>query len=80
LLKIAKKFDIHCIVSGGNRLEDVSFKKVLLGTSAYENLEMTLIKDIFGILKESLTRFLSVLYIIDCKKKTYPLPVLICGS
>ena len=52
-LKITKKYDIHCIVSGGNRFEDVSFKKVLLGTSAYENPETTLIKDILGILKET---------------------------
>lgn len=60
ILKIAKKYDIHCIVSGGNRFEDVFFKNVLIDTSAYENPETTLIEDIFGILKEGLTRFLSI--------------------
>jgi hypothetical protein len=53
ILRIAKKNDIHCIVSGGNLFEDVSFKKVLLGTSANEDTKTTLIKDIFGILKET---------------------------
>jgi hypothetical protein len=53
ILKIARKYDIHCIVSGGNLFEDVSYKKVLLGTSANESTETTLIKDIFGILKET---------------------------
>ena len=65
ILKIAKKYDVRCIVSGGNRLEDVSFKKVLLGTSAYENAETTFTKDIFGILKENFKnpRYLRPLFI-----------------
>ena len=54
ILKIAKKYDIHCIVSGGNRFEDVSFKKVLLGVSAGEKSETTFIKEIFGILRKTL--------------------------
>jgi hypothetical protein len=53
IIRIAKKYDIRCIVSGGNLFEDVSFKKVLLGTSANEDTKTTLIKDIFGILKET---------------------------
>ncbi len=53
ILRIAKKYDIHCILSGGNLFEDVSFKKVLLGTPANEDTKTTLIKDIFGILKET---------------------------
>lgn len=51
--KIAKKYNIHCVVSGGNRFEQVSFKKVLLHTSADEKAETTLIKELFGILKET---------------------------
>jgi hypothetical protein len=53
ILKIAKKNDIHLVVSGGNRFEQVSFKKVLLSTSAQEKAETTLIKEIFGLLKET---------------------------
>ncbi len=53
ILKIAKRNDIHCVVSGGNRFEQVSFKKVLLSTSADERAETTLIKELFGILKET---------------------------
>ena len=53
ILKIAKKYDIHCIVSGGNRYEDTSFKKVSLGISANENAETSFSKAIFGILKEN---------------------------
>jgi len=53
ILKIAKRFGIHCIVSGQNRLEDVSFKKVLLGLSANESIETAFAKSIFGILRES---------------------------
>jgi hypothetical protein len=53
ILKIAKRYNIHCVVSGGNRFEQVSFKKVLLLTSAHENAETTLIKEIFGILRET---------------------------
>jgi hypothetical protein len=51
ILKIAKKNDIHCVISGGNRFEEVSFKKVLLHISAGERAETTLIKEIFGLLK-----------------------------
>jgi hypothetical protein len=53
ILKIARKYDIHCVVSGGNQFELVSFKKVLLRTLADEKAETTLIKEIFGILKET---------------------------
>ena len=51
ILKIAKKKDIHCVISGGNRYEEVSFKKVLLHTSAGEKAEKTLVKEIWGLLR-----------------------------
>jgi hypothetical protein len=51
ILKIAKENDIHCVISGGNRFEEVSFKKVLLNTSAGEGAETALIKEIYGLLK-----------------------------
>ena len=54
ILKIAEKRDIHLVVSGGNRFEEVSFKKVLLGTPAGERAETTLVKEIFGVLREAL--------------------------
>jgi len=53
ILKIAKKYDIHCIVSGGNRFEDSSFKKEMLGVSANESAETTFTKAIFGIARET---------------------------
>lgn len=51
ITKIAKANDIHCVVSGGNRFEEVSFKKVLLHTSADEKAEKTLAKEIWGLLR-----------------------------
>jgi len=54
LIRIANRYDIHCIVSGGNRLEQTSFKKTTLGVSADQSVETTLTKAISGILKENL--------------------------
>ena len=51
VLKIARKNDIHLIVNGGNRFEDVYFKKELLGLSKDDRPEIMLTKGIFGILK-----------------------------
>ncbi len=53
ILKIAKRNDVRLVVSGGNRFEQISFKRVLLGTSADEGAERALIKEIFGILKQT---------------------------
>ena len=53
ILCVAKEYDIQCIVSGGNRYEDVSFKKVLLGVSANEHAEATITKALTGLVKEN---------------------------
>jgi hypothetical protein len=53
-IRIAKKNNIQCIVSGGNIFEDSSFKKTLLNLSPEVEIEKTFIKSIFGILKEIL--------------------------
>jgi hypothetical protein len=53
ILKIAKRYDVGLVVSGGNRFEQVSFKRVLLGTPANEGAEKALIREIFGILKQT---------------------------
>jgi hypothetical protein len=53
IIKIAKRYDVRLVVSGGNRFEQISFKRVLLGTSADEGAERALIKEIFGILKQT---------------------------
>jgi hypothetical protein len=50
-LKIAKRNDIHLIIYGGNRFEDVYFKKELLRLSKDERPEVALTKGIFGLLK-----------------------------
>ncbi len=50
-LKIAKQNNIHLIVYGGNRFEDVDFKKELLGLSKDERQEVMLMKAIIGMLK-----------------------------
>lgn len=57
ILGIAKKHGIHCVVSGGNRFEQVSFKKVLLSTPAGERAETTLIREIFGILSQTVKNY-----------------------
>ena len=53
ILKIAKRNDVRLVVSGGNRFEQISFKRVLLNTPADEGAEKALIKEIFGLLKET---------------------------
>jgi hypothetical protein len=53
IVRIAKQHDIHCVVSGGNRFEQVSFKKVLLSTAAQEKAETTLIWEIFGLVRQT---------------------------
>jgi hypothetical protein len=53
ILKIARRHDVRLVVSGGNRFEQISFKRVLLNTSADEGAERALIKEIFGILKQT---------------------------
>lgn len=53
ILRITRQHDIQCIVSGGNRFEDVSFKKVLLGLSADEGAETTVTKAIVGLIRQN---------------------------
>ncbi len=53
VLRIAKEYRINCIVNGVSRLEDTAFKKELLHVSKDESLELTLLKGIYGLLKET---------------------------
>ncbi len=53
ILKIARRYDVSLVISGGNRFEQVSFKRVLLNILADEGAEKALIKEIFGILKQT---------------------------
>ena len=48
IIKYAKKYDVKCIVTGGNPYEDTSFKKELLNVSADENHENTFYKEFAG--------------------------------
>lgn len=49
IIHYAKKYDVKCIVTGGNPYEDTSFKKELLNVSADENHENTFIKSVHGV-------------------------------
>ena len=52
ILKIAKKNNITLMVSGGNRFEDTSYKKALLGVKSDVSWEDTFLKVIKGVIKE----------------------------
>lgn len=54
IIKYAKKYNVKCIVTGGNPYEDTSFKKELLNVSADENHENTFIKSLQGVTNEIL--------------------------
>jgi hypothetical protein len=51
-IKIARKYNIHCIVHGVNRYEDTSYKKALLGISKGESWEGTFVKIFAGVVRE----------------------------
>jgi hypothetical protein len=53
IVQIARRHDVRCIVNGGNRFEDVSFKKVLLGLKASVTAEQAVTAAWLGLLKES---------------------------
>jgi hypothetical protein len=53
IVQIARRHDVRCIVNGGNRFEDVSFKKVLLGLTASVKAEDTITAAWLGLLKQS---------------------------
>ena len=71
VVQIAKRHHVGCIVNGGNRFEDVSFKKVLLGLTASVTAEQAITAAWLGLLKES-WRHRSYF-------KPYMLPVLAMG-
>jgi len=54
ILKIARKYDIHLIVNGGNPLEYTAFKKELLKVSRDAGLKSTYLNNIRGLLGEVL--------------------------
>ncbi|TKJ38356.1 ATPase [candidate division LCP-89 bacterium B3_LCP] len=54
ILKIARKNRIKCIVNGGNPYEYSTFKKVLLGVTDNANLKSTYLKNVKGLVKETL--------------------------
>jgi hypothetical protein len=54
ILRIARRYDIRCIVNGGNPFEDSAFKKVLLGVDKDESCQNTFTKALFGIINQSI--------------------------
>jgi hypothetical protein len=52
ILNTARKYDIHCIVSGGNPFEEISFKKELVNVSGDEDREHKFKKAFTGIVSE----------------------------
>jgi hypothetical protein len=53
ITKAAKKYDIDCIVSGGNPIEFTSFKTDLLNVKDNTNIDKKFIYSLYGIVKES---------------------------
>ena len=53
IMRITKKHDIHCIVTGRNPYEEVSFKRRLLGVSPDEDIRNVYLKNLGGIVKEA---------------------------
>ena len=54
IIRIARKYNIHCIVNGGNPFEYTSFKKELLSVPRDASLKSTYRKNIRGLLREAL--------------------------
>lgn len=52
-LRIARHYDVRCLVSGGNPYELTSFKKELLGVPADEELHRSYTRNILGVMRES---------------------------
>jgi hypothetical protein len=50
VVKIARSYDIRCVISGGNQLEETSFKKVLLHMSGEDDPSKHFTKSLYGIL------------------------------
>lgn len=53
IIRIAKQHHIHCIVTGRNPYEEVSFKRRLLGVSPDEDIRNIYLKNLGGIVKEA---------------------------
>jgi len=51
IYRIAKKYDIHCIVSGGHPFEVISFKREMVGISRDENPGRAFLKYIYSLRK-----------------------------
>ncbi|UCG92031.1 MAG: ATPase [candidate division WOR-3 bacterium] len=58
ILQIAKRYDISLIINGGNPYEYTSFKKELLNVSREADLKSTYLKNLTGLVKESLKNYL----------------------
>jgi len=53
IIKYSQKYDINCIIAGGNPYEYTSFKQELLNVSRDQSYESTFIRSLSGILKET---------------------------
>ncbi len=71
MIRIAKQHGIRCIINGGNRFEDVSFKKRLIGVDASVRAERAVTSALCGLMKESWRR--------RSYFKPYMLPMLMKG-
>ncbi len=61
IMKIAKKYKVGCVLSGGNRFENTVFKKLLLDIPMNEKWETTYIKSLWGGIKEIIKNPLYIL-------------------
>ncbi|KQC13008.1 MAG: ATPase [Desulfuromonas sp. SDB] len=52
IIKTARQYDIQCIISGGNRFEEISFKKELVNVSHDEERENKFKKALVGVITE----------------------------
>jgi hypothetical protein len=52
-IRIARQNGIRCMVNGGNRFEDISFKKVLVGVDASVSAERAITTALAGLLKQT---------------------------
>jgi hypothetical protein len=54
IIKYAKKYNINCVITGGNPYEYTSFKQELLNVSRDQSYESTFIRSLLGIIQETI--------------------------
>ncbi len=54
IIKYSKKYNINCVITGGNPYEDTSFKKELLNVSRDQDHELSFITSLYGIVRETM--------------------------